>query len=137
MTQIKRYSELIHLETIQDRYQYLKLSGVVGRSMWQWERYFNQKFYHSVEWKSTRDRVITRDLGCDLGVPDFEISGRILVHHMNPLKMSDLTLGNPDILNPEFLICTSEQTHQAIHYGDRSLLPQVLIERRPGDTRLW
>lgn len=138
MTQIKKcYYELVRLASINDRYKYLRLSGQVGRNMWKWDRHFNQKFYHSIQWKRIRDEVIVRDLGCDLGVSGFEIGGRILIHHMNPISMSDLTMGNPDILDPEFLICTSEQTHQAIHYGDESLLPQPVVERYPGDTRLW
>ena len=98
---------------------------------------FNQKFYKSTEWQRVRDEVIFRDDGCDLGIGGFEIVGKILVHHMNPFGISDLRHGNPDILDPEFLVCTSFKTHQAIHYGDKSLLPQVPIVRIPGDTKLW
>jgi hypothetical protein len=134
---IRQYSDLKRLETIEERFDYLKLHGVVGKKTWGWDRYFNQRFYFSTEWKRVRDFVIVRDNGCDLGVPGFEVRSKILIHHMNPIWIEDLKNGNPDILDPEFLIVTSDRTHQAIHYGDKSLLPQVPIERRPGDTRLW
>jgi hypothetical protein len=137
MKTIRRYSELVKLQTIEERYDYLKLNGVVGKQSWGWDRYFNQRFYRSLEWKSIRNKVILRDEGCDLGVPEFEIHSRILIHHMNPIWVDDLRDGNEDILDPEFLITTCERTHQAIHYGDKSLLPQVPIVRLPGDTRLW
>lgn len=133
----RRYSDLEQLKTIEDRYDYLKLMGTVGKQSWGWDRYFNQKFYRSSEWKRVRDIVIIRDNGCDLGIPGFEIHQNILIHHMNPIWIDDLKHGNPDILDPEYLIVTSERTHQAIHYGDRSLLPQVPIIRRSGDTKLW
>jgi hypothetical protein len=110
---------------------------VVGKQTWNWDRHFNQQFYYSTEWKRVRDIVIIRDLGCDLGIPGFEVRSKILIHHMNPIWIEDLKHGNPDILDPEFLITTSNQTHQAIHYGDRSLLPQVPILRKQGDTKLW
>lgn len=134
---IRRYSELKELDTIEHRFDYLKLDGVVGKQTWGWDRYFNQRFYRSVEWKRIRDIVIIRDNGCDLGVDGFEVHGKILIHHMNPIWIDDLKHSNPDILDPEFLIVTSELTHQAIHYGDRSLLPQVPIPRKKGDTKLW
>lgn len=134
---IRRYSELSRLTTIEERYDYLKLLGVVGKETFGWDRYFNQRFYKSAEWKHVRNLVITRDNGCDLGIPGFEIHDKILIHHMNPIWVEDLKNHNPDILNPEFLISTSDITHQAIHYGDRSLLPQVPIVRVPGDTKLW
>jgi hypothetical protein len=134
---IKRYSDLLELTSIEERFDYLKLTGVVGRQSWGWDRYFNQRFYRSYEWKKVRDLVIIRDMGCDLGIPGYEIRDKILVHHMNPIWIDDIENRNPDILNPEFLICTSNLTHQAIHYGDKSLLPERPIERRPGDTRLW
>lgn len=134
---IRRYSELESLKTLEERYVYLRLSGSVGKTTFGWDRYFNQRFYHSTEWKSIRDKVIIRDCGCDLGIPGFEINDKILIHHMNPIWIEDLNRKNPDILNPEFLICTSPMTHQAIHYGDKSLLPQVPIIRHPGDTKLW
>lgn len=137
MKTTRRYSELEHLKTLEERFDYLKLNGVVGKQTWNWDRHFNQQFYYSTEWKRVRDIVIIRDLGCDLGIPGFEVRSKILIHHMNPIWIEDLRHGNPDILDPEFLITTSNQTHQAIHYGDRSLLPQVPILRKQGDTKLW
>jgi len=134
---IRTYSDLLKLETLEDRFNYLKLGGKVGRQTWGFDRYFNQKFYHSLEWKRIRDIVIIRDNGCDLGIPGYEINDKILIHHMNPILIEDLTKGNQDILNPEFLVCTSNITHQAIHYGDIDLLPQKPIIRVAGDTKLW
>lgn len=134
---IRTYSELVKFKTIEDRYEYLKLTGSVGKTTFGWDRYFNQRFYHSTEWLRVRDKVILRDNGCDLGIEGFEISGKLVIHHMNPIWVEDLRSGNPDILNPEFLITTCNQTHQAIHYGDKSLLPQIPIERFPGDTVPW
>jgi len=133
----KCYSDLVKIETLYGRFEYLKLAGVVGKSSWGWDRYINQRFYHSIQWKRIRDKVIIRDNGCDLGIPGFEIHDRILIHHMNPIQIRDLTNFNLDVLNPEYLISTSRQTHQAIHYGDKSLLPFVTAERKPGDTKLW
>jgi len=133
----KRYSELKKFNTIEERYEYLKLNGVVGKQTWGWDRYYNQRFYKSPEWLQVRDIVIVRDLGCDLGIEGFEIGSKLLIHHMNPIWIEDLRSGNRDILNPEYLITTCDRTHQAIHWGDKSLLPQVPIERRPGDTQLW
>lgn len=137
MKTTKCYSELAKLTTIEDRYDYLKLDGVVGKRTWGWDRYFNQRFYRSTEWKRVRDLVILRDDGCDLGIPGFEIRSRILIHHMNPIWIEDLKHGNLDILDPEYLITTCELTHQAIHYGSKALLPQVPIVRHAGDTLLW
>lgn len=137
MTRTRRYSDLCRFDSLEERYEYLKLMGVVGKQTFGWDRYFNQRFYHSTEWKRVRDRVIVRDNGCDLGIPGFEIRSKLLIHHMNPIWIEDLRTGNPDILNPEFLITTCDRTHQAIHYGDKSLLPQVPIERKAGDTKLW
>lgn len=137
MKRIRRYSELVTFETLEERYEYLKLMGVVGKQTFGWDRFYNQRFYHSNEWKRVRDFVIVRDNGCDLGIPGFEIRAKLLIHHMNPIWVEDLKHGNPDILDPEFLITTCERTHQAIHYGDKSLLPEVPIIRRPGDTKLW
>ena len=132
------YSELEILKTLEDRYHYLKLNGVVGEKTFGWDRYYNQRFYHSLEWRQVRDRVIVRDNGCDLGIDGFEIAEKkILIHHMNPIWLEDLRYGNSDILNPEYLICVSDRTHQAIHYGSIDLLPQRLVERVPGDTKLW
>jgi len=133
----RRYSDLKKLKSLEERYSYLRLNGQVGKETFGWDRHINQKFYHTIEWKRVRDLVILRDNGCDLGVEGFEIQDKILIHHMNPIWVKDITDRNPDILNPEFLICTSDRTHQAIHYGDENLLPKPHIERRPGDTRLW
>lgn len=134
---IRRYSELKEYTTLEERYDYLRLNGVVGKQTFGWDRYFNQRFYHSPEWKKVRDLVILRDGGCDLGIPGFEIRSKLLIHHMNPIWIEDLKHHNPEILDPEFLITTCDQTHQAIHYGNQSLLPQVPIIRLPGDTKLW
>lgn len=133
----RRYSELVRLPTFLERYRYLKLSGVVGESTFGFDRYVNQAFYTSKEWKRARRDVIIRDGGCDLGDPDREILDRVVIHHMNPVTLDDLESGNPDIVNPEFLICTTEQTHRAIHFGDEKLLWLGYTERKPGDTCLW
>lgn len=133
----RSYSELSQLETIEERYQYLRLRGAVGAPTFAHERWMNQRFYRSIEWKRIRNHVIARDEGCDLGVEGFEIYDRVYIHHMNPMISEDLKRGNTDILNPEYLISVTMRTHNAIHYGDESLLPQVPIIRRPGDTKLW
>lgn len=135
---IKTYSELILRDTLEGRFRYAKLGGEVGIATFGYDRPLNQSFYSSREWKSIRDQVIIRDNGCDLGIPGFEIHDRILVHHMNPMRPLDLVHFNEDVLNPEFLICVSNRTHNAIHFGDESQLPSnSVIERRPGDTTLW
>lgn len=135
---IKTYSELISIPTFEERFQYLKLNGKVGESTFGFDRYLNQTFYKSDEWKRVRNEVIVRDMGCDLAIEDREIFGLILVHHMNPIVVEDIMHGTDFLLNPEFLICTSKNTHNAIHYGDESLLmDSVPIERRPGDTCPW
>jgi hypothetical protein len=133
----KNYTELSKLRTLEERFDYLKLFNKVGQQSWGWDRVFNQRFYHSSQWKRVRDIVILRDKACDLGIPGFEIHKGLLIHHMNPIWIEDIRRGNSDILNPEFLIVVSERTHQAIHYGDKSLLPQVPIVRYAGDTKLW
>lgn len=134
----KTYSELIRLSTFEDRFRYLMIRGSVGKDTFGADRYFNQKFYKSGEWRRIRDQVITRDLGCDLGINGREIFGLIIVHHMNPFLMEDLTGDNAmDLLDPEYLICVSDSTHKAIHYGDESFLPEIFIERRPNDTCPW
>jgi hypothetical protein len=134
---IRTYSELITIPSFEERFRYLQLRGLVGGVTFGDERYLNQRFYRSTEWRRMRDHVITRDLGNDLAVDDHEIFGRITIHHMNPMKPEDVEHGNADILDPEFLICTTHNTHNAIHYGDESLLPKPIVERRPGDTKLW
>lgn len=134
---IRNYSELSRIQSFEDRFEYLRLRGTVGRETFGFDRFINQDFYTSREWRSTRDVVIARDLGLDLGVEGYEIYDRILIHHMNPLTVEELKEGSSAIIDPEFLITTSHRTHNAIHYGDESLLPKTLVERKPGDTRLW
>lgn len=134
---IKSYSELVLLDTFEQRFRYLALNGVVGDTTFGHDRYLNQLFYRSREWRQLRHKVIARDQGCDLGIEDFEIYDSIYVHHMNPMVVSDISDGNDDILNPEFLISVSLRTHNAIHFGDERLLAKPLVERRPGDTKLW
>lgn len=134
---IRTYSELIQLPTFTERFDYLKLDGQVGVETFGYDRYLNQRFYHSSEWRSIRDYVITRDLGCDLGMEGYEIYGKIYIHHMNPITQKDIVHSNADLLNPEFLICTTHNTHNAIHYGDASLLITEPVERRPNDTCPW
>lgn len=137
MTRIRRYSELKALKNFEDRYDYLKLGGEVGKETFGFDRYLNQMFYSLDEWKKARRIVILRDNGCDLGIPGYDISDKIIIHHMNPISSDDIIEHNPDIFNPDFLICTTHQTHNAIHYGDERLLPRLPIERLPGDTKLW
>lgn len=137
MTIIRKYGELRRLETFEERFDYLQLNGQVAEATFGFDRYLNQQFYRSTQWRHIRNQVIARDLGLDLGVEGNEIFERPLVHHMNPMTVDDVQRGSEDILNPEFLITTSHITHNAIHYGDRSLLRLPLVERRPGDTRLW
>lgn len=134
---IRTYSELLQYNNFEDRFEYLRLGGVVGRATFGFDRYINQRFYTSRQWRSIRDVVITRDSGFDLGVEGFEIFDRVIIHHMNPMTVDDIESGSEYILDPEFLISTSHRTHNAIHYGDASLLPRPLVERKPGDTRLW
>lgn len=137
MSRIKTYSELSRLHTFNERYQYLRLVGIVGESTFGFDRWINQEFYRSRQWKSVRDSVIVRDNGCDLGIPGFEIHRGLLVHHMNPVSLDDIMHGEEWILDPNFLITTSHRTHNAIHYGDESLLPREPITRKSGDTKLW
>jgi hypothetical protein len=135
---IKRYSDLRRLATAEERFEYLKLGGAVGRETFGFDRYLNQGFYRSAEWKYIRRDVIARDRGCDLGIEDYPIHDRVYVHHMNPMVVSDLTEFNEDILNPEFLISVTLDTHNAIHYGSGDPYERRRpVERRPGDTRLW
>ena len=137
MTMIRRYSELRHIPTFEERFDYLKLNGSVGRETFGFDRYINQRFYTSKEWRDIRHYVIARDLGLDLGAEGYEINSRILIHHMNPIVVDDILHKNDDILDPEFLITTCHNTHNAIHYGDSNLLPKPLVERSRGDTKLW
>lgn len=133
----RTYRELRSLRTFEERFEYLSLKGEVGKATFGFDRYMNQQFYRSTEWKQIRQRVIARDLGLDLGVEGHEIYDKIIIHHMNPMTPDHIEHGDSDILDPEFLITTTHATHNAIHYGDRSLLPKPLVDRRPGDTRLW
>lgn len=137
MTSIKTYSELITIPTFEERFRYLKLQGVVGEETFGFDRYLNQLFYRSSEWKQIRDIVIIRDNGCDLGVEGFEIYGRILIHHMNPITEKDIVNRSDILLNPEYLICTTKNTHNAIHYGDENLLMTAPIVRTRNDTCPW
>lgn len=133
----RSYSELRRFDTLEGRFEYLKLGGEVGQSTFGSDRWMNQRFYTSAEWKQVRNLVITRDNGCDLGIEGYEIHDRVYIHHMNPMTSDDLIHGNDDILDPEYLICVTHRTHNAIHYGDYDLLPKPYVPRRPGDTQLW
>lgn len=136
-TNIKTYSELITLPTFEERFEYLKLDGSVGIETFGYDRVFNQKFYSSIEWKHMRDEIICRDLGCDLGILDRKIFGKIFIHHINPILLDDIRTASKFLLNPEYLICTSFDTHNAIHYGDKNLLIRAPIERSQYDTCPW
>ena len=136
-TIIRTYSELISLPTFEDRYRYLQLNGAVGKDTFGFDRYINQQFYRSKEWQRIRDEVVIRDNACDLGMEGYEIHGRIYVHHMNPIMVQDIQSNSDYLMNPEFLICTTHRTHNAIHYGDENLLARAPIERTKNDTRPW
>ena len=136
-TNIRTYSELIQLPTFEERFDYLRLDGVVGKDTFGFDRYLNQQFYRSSEWKRIRNQVIVRDNGCDLGIDEYEIHGRILIHHMNPISIEDLRYMSDLLMNPEYLICVSHRTHNAIHYGDESLIVTAPIERSQNDTCPW
>ena len=136
-TTIRTYSELIELENFQLRYEYLKLSGKVGEETFGLDRYLNQIFYKSEEWSRLRDEVIIRDNGCDLGIDGREIQGCIIVHHMNPITIDDIVNRTEFLLNPEYLICTSKLTHDAIHYSNSDILIKDHVERRKNDTSPW
>ena len=134
---IKTYSELITIPTFEERYRYLRLRGSVGKDTFGFDRYLNQLFYTSAEWKAIRDYVIVRDNGCDLAIPDRMIHERIIIHHMNPLTIHDIETRSPYLLDPEYLITTIHSTHNAIHYGDENLLIRAPVERRRNDTCPW
>ena len=131
------YTELSKLKTFEERFNYLKLNGKVGEETFGYDRYLNQILYKSDPWKEARRKAILRDNGCDLGISDREIPGKIIVHHMNPITIEDIINQNPDVFNPEYLISTIKNTHDAIHYGDGSLLVKDYVERRPNDTCPW
>lgn len=137
MIQNRRYSELRRLRSFQERFEYLKLDGIVGQSTFGFDRWLNQAFYRSREWRDARSYVIARDYGCDLGVAGYEIFADLIVHHMNPMSSEDIVHGSEWIIDPEYLITTSLRTHNAIHYSDESLLPRGPIVRKPGDTKIW
>lgn len=133
----RSYSELILLPTFKERYEYLRLDGVIGEETFGFDRYVNQRFYKSREWKQVRDLVIIRDNGCDLGIEGFDIYGKIFIHHMNPIMLRDIQNATEFLLNPEYLICTTLDTHNAIHYGDSNLLVTDPLERTKNDTCPW
>ena len=137
MRTIRTYSELIRLPTFEERFRYLKLDGLVGKDTFGFDRYLNQEFYRSKEWKEVRDFVIVRDNGCDLGMDGYEIVGRIYIHHMNPITVNDIVHSSDFLLNPDYLICMSHNTHNAVHYGDEDLLVTAPVERRKNDTCPW
>jgi len=137
MTISRSYSELNRLEMFEDRFEYLKLSGGVGRATFGFDRHINQQFYASRQWHDVRNYVIYRDSGCDLGVPGYEINTEILIHHMNPMTVDDIVHGEEWILDPEFLITTTKKTHNAIHYGSDHKEPKIVTQRSPRDTNLW
>lgn len=134
---IRRYRDLRSLTGIRDRFDYLKLGGQVGSSTFGFDRYLNQTFYKSREWQQARQAVILRDSGCDLGIEGYEIGRGLVVHHMNPITIDDVLARRDEIFDPEFLICVSDRTHKAIHYGDAGLLPKEPVRRRAGDTCPW
>ena len=134
---IRSFSGVRRLTTFEERYEYLRLKGTVGESTFGFDRYLNQLLYRSDRWRKVRGVVIIRDNGCDLGIEGRDISSKILVHHMNPITMEDIEEGREEVFDPNFLICTSEQTHNAIHFGDANLLPKLPVERRAGDTCPW
>lgn len=134
---IKTYSELSQLKTFEERFEYLRLNGVVGQETFGFDRFINQEFYKSSEWKSIRDLVILRDNGCDLGIEGYDIYGKIFIHHMNPILPKDIKTNSDLLLDPEYLIATTLNTHNAIHYGDEELLIKIPPERCKNDTCLW
>ena len=134
---IRTYSELITIPTFEERFEYLKLSGIVGEDTFGFDRYLNQKFYKSKEWRDIRDYVILRDNACDLGIEDREIHSRIIIHHMNPITKYDIINQTEFLTNPDYMICTLKRTHDAIHYGDDSILFGDIITRTKNDTCPW
>lgn len=133
----RSYSELVDLDTFDARFEYLKLEGGIGRATFGFDRYINQQFYKSREWQDVRQYVIYRDSGCDLGIPGYEIHISPLIHHINPMTVDDIFHNESWILNPDYLITTTHTTHNAIHFGVKSLVPKVVTKRTPQDTKLW
>lgn len=136
-TTIRTYSELVKIPSFEARFEYLRLNGSVGEDTFGYDRYLNQLFYRSQKWKRIRDQVIIRDNGCDLGVDGYDIHSNVIIHHMNPITMDDIKRESEFLLDPEYLITTTHRTHNAIHYGDMSILPARPIERRRNDTCPW
>lgn len=134
---IKTYSELIAFQTYEERFRYLQLKGAVGKDTFGYDRYLNQILYNSQEWKRFRDKIIIRDNGCDLACEGYDIHGRILVHHINPIRVDDVVNRNPIVFDPENVVCVTHNTHNAIHYGDESLLVLAPVERTKNDTCPW
>lgn len=137
MTTIRSYSELITISTYKERYRYLKLDGVVGKETFGYDRYLNQILYNSGEWRRFRHRIIVRDNGCDLAMDGFEIHGRIIIHHIDPITVEDVVNRDPKIFDPDNVICVTDNTHKAIHYGDEDLLILLPPERTKHDTCPW
>ena len=133
----RTYSELRQLSTLEDRYEYLRIGGIVGNSTFGFNRYLNQTLYTTKRWRSVRDLVIIRDEGCDMGLNGYPIGGPIVVHHINPMSIEDIQEGREWVFDPEYLICVSDRTHKAIHYGDKSLLPKDFVGRKPNDLFPW
>lgn len=134
---IRTYSQMAEFDTLEDRFDYLQLRSSIGLATFGHDRWLNQDFYSSRVWRQIRQKVIVRDGGCDLGVPGYDIHSRVIIHHMNPIDADQLVQGDPSVLDPEFLVCTTHNTHNAIHYGNRNLLPKQYVERSVGDTKLW
>lgn len=134
---IRTYAGMMEFDSLEDRFEYLALRSSVGLATFGFDRWLNQQFYTSRAWKQVRNQVIVRDEGCDLGVPGYEIHSRIIIHHMNPIDVDQLVQGDQSVLDPEYLVCTTHNTHNAIHYGDRNLLPKQYVGRSMGDTKLW
>ena len=132
-----RYSELIRIPSFYDRYEYLRLSGLIGESTFGFDRYLNQRFYTSTEWKRFRNQMIVRDGGHDMAHEDFPINGKIILHHLNPITIEDIEAHSDILFEPENVVCVSHDVHEAIHYGTEDLLPKVPIERQPYDTIPW
>ena len=137
MQTIRTYSELSQLKTFEERFEYLKLNGVVGEDTFGFDRYLNQRLYTSNKWRSIRDQILIRDNGCDLGVEGRAIYDKVIIHHMNPITLEDIKSNSDFLYNPEYLICTTHLTHNAIHYGDERLLPKEPVERSKNDTCPW
>lgn len=134
---LRTYKELSRLETFEDRFDYLAIGGMIGEDTFGFDRYLNQKFYKSKEWKRIRDQVIVRDNGCDLGLEGYSIYGKIIIHHMNPIAAKDIVDATDILLNPEYLICVTPDTHNAIHFGNKDRLPKAPVERTRFDTCPW